>query len=134
MTDRIGDDELLAAARAVRRNAHAPWSGFAVGAALATRDGTVFRGVNVESAALPAGLCAERAALAAAVTAGSRDFAAIAVAGPGQTPTPPCGMCRQALVEFGRDLAVVAAGEDGPGATWSLRELLPEPFGCAGLP
>ena len=92
--------ELVAAARRVRANAHAPWSGFAVGAALATTSGAVFCGVNVESVALPAGVCAERGALAAAVAGGHRDFAVLAGAGPGAQPSPPCGVCRQALAEF----------------------------------
>lgn len=129
----VGHHELVAVARSVRANAHAPWSGFTVGAALATAAGTVFRGVNVESVAFPAGLCAERAALAAAVTAGHRDLAALAVAGPGEAPSPPCGVCRQALAEFGLELVVIAAGESGEPASWRLAELLPEAFGATGL-
>lgn len=124
----IGHHELVAVARSVRANAHAPWSGYQVGAALATGGGAVHRGVNVESVALPAGLCAERAALAAAVTAGHRDLAALAVAGPGAAPSPPCGVCRQALAEFGLELMVIAAGERGEPAAWRLAELLPHPF------
>lgn len=131
--DHVEHAALVAAARDVRANAYAPWSGFAVGAALATGDGTVYQGVNVESVAFPAGMCAERAALAAAVTDGHRDFAALAVAAPGEAPSPPCGVCRQALAEFGLDLAVVAAGERGEPASWRLAELLPHPFAPGGL-
>jgi cytidine deaminase len=120
--------ELVAAARRVRANAHAPWSGFAVGAALATTSGAVFCGVNVESVALPAGVCAERGALAAAVAGGHRDFAVLAVAGPGAQPSPPCGVCRQALAEFDGELVVLAAGETGEPISWRLDELLPHAF------
>lgn len=128
MTEDDGDAELVAAARAVRGYAHAPWSGFAVGAALRTAEGTVHLGVNVESVALPAGLCAERAALAAAVTAGHRILATIAVAGPGDAVCAPCGLCRQALAEFGLQLTVIGVGEEGPTRRWRLGELLPDPF------
>lgn len=120
---------LVEQARAVRANAHAPYSGFAVGAALLAGGGRVFLGVNVESAAYPAGVCAERAALAAAVTAGARVLEAIAVAGGGEEPCVPCGMCRQALYELAPDLEVLAAGEVGQPVTYVLgRDLLPHPF------
>lgn len=129
----VEEPELVEAARGVRRHAHAPWSGFAVGAALRTADGAVWLGVNVESVALPAGLCAERAALAAAVAGGRRDLAVLAVAGPGERPCPPCGLCRQALAEFGLELRIVAAGARGASAGWRLAELLPAPFAPEAL-
>lgn len=124
-----GDDGLLARARALRGNAHAPYSGFSVGAVLRADDGREFGGVNVESAASPAGLCAERAALGAAVAAGARAFAVIAVAGSGPAPCVPCGLCRQALHELAPDLVVLAAGPTGPPARYVLgRDLLPHAF------
>lgn len=120
---------LVDRARRVRTNAHAPYSGFAVGAALQTADGQVFLGVNVESAAFPAGVCAERAALAAAVTAGAPALVAIAVAGAGDRPCVPCGVCRQALHELAPDLHVLAAGAAGEPVAYVLgRDLLPHPF------
>ena len=120
---------LVDRARRVRTNAHAPYSGFAVGAALLTTDGQVFLGVNVESAAFPAGTCAERAALAAAVTAGASDLAAIAVAGEGGAPCVPCGVCRQALYELAPHLTVLAAGAEGDPVVYDLaRDLLPDAF------
>lgn len=128
MTEPEGDAELLAAARDIRHRAYAPWSGFAVGAAIRSTQQSVHLGVNVESVALPAGLCAERAALAAAVTDGYRAFEAVAVAGPGDAVCAPCGMCRQALAEFGLDVVVIGAGEAGPAQRWRLGELLPDPF------
>lgn len=124
-----GRAALVEQARAVRVNAYAPRSGFAVGAALLAADGQVFLGVNVENAASPAGMCAERAALAAAVTAGISGLVAIAVAGEGAGPCVPCGMCRQALHELAPDLAVYAAGAVGPAVTYHLgRDLLPHAF------
>lgn len=119
---------LVGEARRIRARAHAPYSGFAVGAALLAADGRVFVGVNVEAASAPVGICAERAALAAAVTAGAPPLVAIAVAGPGSDPCVPCGMCRQALHEVAPALEVHAAGEDGPAVRHLLAELLPHPF------
>jgi cytidine deaminase len=94
-------------ARAAAAQAYAPYSGLCVGAALVTAAGNTFTGVNVENASYPVGLCAERAALAAAVTAGERHFAALAVATDQGAPILPCGACLQALAEFGElDLVI----------------------------
>lgn len=121
---------LLARARDAQRRAYAPYSGFLVGAALRCADGTVIEGCNVENAAYPATICAERTAVATAVAAGQRDFEAIAVIGSGPGPTTPCGVCRQVLFEFAPDLLVHAAGDDGATATFVLgADLLPEGFG-----
>jgi cytidine deaminase len=119
--------QLIQRAAAARKNAYAPYSGFAVGAALLCADGTVFTGCNVENASYPAGICAERSALFAAVSAGKRRFSAIAIAA-GEDPTAPCGICRQAFAEFGK-LDVLCANQDGSRCRmFSLRELLPEAF------
>jgi cytidine deaminase len=99
---------LWLAARAVAANAYAPYSGLRVGAALESVGGRTFTGVNVENASYPAGLCAERAALAAAVAAGERRFSALAVTTDSGASLTPCGACLQALAEFG-DLDVVTA-------------------------
>lgn len=129
-----GPDPLLAAAVQARDRAYAPYSGFRVGAALETTDGTVHLGCNVESAAYPATICAERTALVGAIAAGTTTFRRIAVIGSGPGPTTPCGMCRQLLFEFAPDLEVLAAGTDGATATYVLgRDLLPEGFGPARL-
>jgi cytidine deaminase len=120
--------ELTMRARAAQANAYAPYSGFKVGAALVTRDGTVFGGCNVENAAYPAGTCAERAALAAAVSAGYQQFEAVVIVSDATSATPPCGICRQMLAEFGVDLAVVAVTKDGTSTRWTLLQLLPDPF------
>lgn len=125
-------DRLVAAAREARENAYAPYSKFAVGAAVLA-GGRVFTGANVENASYPVGLCAERAAAAAAVAAGEREITAVAVVGSSESPTPPCGMCRQFLSEFGPDMAVVAESPAGVRRTWRLSELLSDSFGPSFL-
>ncbi|MCK9464132.1 MAG: cytidine deaminase [Proteobacteria bacterium] len=120
-------EPLEAAAREARERAYAPYSSFCVGAAVLA-SGRVFAGCNVENASYPVGICAERAALAAAVAAGCRDLAAVVVVGP--KPVAPCGMCRQALAEFNPAAEVRIVGADGgePIET-TLAALLPQPFG-----
>jgi cytidine deaminase len=121
-------DALVAAARDARVQAHAPYSGFAVGAAIAA-GGHTFLGVNVENASYPVAACAERNAVAAMVAAGERDPNAVAIVTDAKRPTPPCGACRQALSEFGAEtLVVVAETLGGARTVWSLGELLPVPF------
>jgi len=130
------DGELVAAARAARERAYAPYSGFRVGAALRTDQGEVVAGANVENASYGLAICAERAAVAAAVALGHRRFEAIAVAGPGPDPVTPCGACRQVLREFPRgvDLEVLCAGEAGERLlVTTLGALLPDSFGPESL-
>ena len=119
---------LLSAARDMRERAYAPYSHFAVGAALDTGDGHVFLGCNVENASYGLSLCAERAAIAAAVSGGFRHFTAIAVAGPDGVTTSPCGACRQVLAEFDPSMTVIYTTPDGPAAA-TVAELLPHSFG-----
>jgi cytidine deaminase len=121
------DLALLAFAREVQEKAYAPYSGFRVGAAIYAND-EIFQGVNVENAAYGSTMCAERAALAAAVTAGCTDITAIAVVGAGESPTVPCGCCRQALSEFNPELRVIMGGATDEVLVMTLGELLPEPF------
>lgn len=115
-------------ALAVMDRAYAPYSNFRVGAALLASDGSISEGCNVENAAYPVGICAERGALAAAIARGSRDFEAIAIATEAEQPTPPCGMCRQMLEEFSPHMLVVSLTRSGGEARWSLDELLPKAF------
>ena len=125
--------EASAAALAAMRHAYAPYSHFRVGAALRAIDGSVVVGCNVENAAFPSGTCAERGALAAAVAKGHRKFNLLVVATDAGEPTPPCGMCRQALMEFAPKLRIVAVTTGGKRAEWQLSELLPQPFTPASL-
>jgi len=117
-------EALERAARTVRGCAYAPYSRFLVGAAIQA-NGRVFIGCNVENASYPVGLCAERAALAAAIAAGCQDLEAAVIAA--ERPLTPCGMCRQALAEFNPELPIRAISDDAAVDT-SLARLFPDPF------
>lgn len=119
---------LVSLAFAALERAYAPYSGFRVGAAIRAEDGRESSGCNVENASFPAGICAERAALAAAVVGGATRFTTLVVASEAQEPTPPCGVCRQALVEFAPSLEILAVTKGGRHARWRLDALLPAPF------
>ena len=120
--------ELYDLALKARENAYSPYSGVKVGAALLCADGRIFTGVNVENASYGATICAERSAACAAVTAGERQFAAIAVSGTMERETP-CGICRQFMSEFAPDLRVIVTWGDGKHVEEGrLSELLPHQF------
>ena len=121
---------LLAAARNIRGRAYAPYSKFAVGAAVLDEHGRIHVGVNVENAAYPQGWCAEASAIAAMVGAGGRRIQAVAVCAEGPEPVTPCGGCRQKLREFASDDCPVWCA-DGASlrATFTLAGLLPHGFG-----
>lgn len=131
MSVSIPHDELLALARAAREQAHAPYSGFAVGAALLARDGRRFAGCNVENSSYGLCNCAERTALFAAVADGCKpgDFAAIAVIADSDAPVSPCGACRQVLCELcDGDMPVLLANLRGDTVQTNVAALLPGAF------
>ena len=119
---------LVAAARRARRHAQAAFSGFKVGAALETADGTIITGCNIENATYGLTICAERVAMFKALSEGHRRFRRVAVVADTIAPTPPCGACRQILWEFGGDLEVILANLRRETGRHALSELLPLPF------
>lgn len=122
----VTPQQLVAAAQEVRQRAYAPYSHYLVGSAVLTIEGSIVVGCNVENAAYPATICAERVALTAAIAQGYRDFIAIAVAtANGGTP---CGICRQVMAELGLTMAVYISDADGNYYTTTVAELLPGAF------
>jgi cytidine deaminase len=121
-------DTLVEAARAVQQRAYAPYSRFRVGCALEAEDGRVFLGCNVENASYGLTICAERAAVCAAVAAGATRFRRAVVVSDADPPAAPCGACRQVLSEFGGDLRVDAVSAART-LSWTIAELLPAAFG-----
>lgn len=120
-------EALLGAARAAAERAYAPYSGYRVGAALLTEDGSVVTACNVENVSYGLTMCAERAAVSRAVADGRRAFRAIAIVTDGSDAITPCGACRQVLAEFAPDMTVVSQGR-GERHEWPLSALLPDPF------
>lgn len=124
-------DELVAAARRAREHAYAPWSGYAVGAALLADDGSIWAAGNVELAIPALGTCAERNAVTSAIAAGRRRFRALAVATSSSPPAAPCGVCRQVLLEFvpeDEELPILCVNDAGEREVVTLSELVPRAF------
>lgn len=121
-------DVLIAAAKAARENAHAPYSNFRVGAALRAASGRIFGGCNVENATFGLTICAERVAIFKAMSEGERGFNAIAVVTDADTLTPPCGACRQLIWEFCGDVPVVLENLKGKREVHRMKDLFPKPF------
>jgi len=119
-------ENLIAKAMEARKKAYAPYSHFAVGAALLARSGRIYTGCNVENASYGLSVCAERVAVFKAVSEGERNFEAMAVVT--ENGVTPCGACRQVLMEFGDDIQVIVADEAGVYRVFVLPELLPEAF------
>ena len=120
---------LIDAAAKVRENAHAPYSGFRVGAAIRGASGAIYVGCNVENASYPEGTCAEAGAIAAMVAAGEVEIAEVAVIADSPVPVAPCGGCRQRLSEFaGADVMVVMGSTGGARAEMRMGDLLPGAF------
>lgn len=126
------DQMLVSQAIDASQHAYVPYSGYPVGAALLGKGGTVYTGCNVENAAYPATICAERTALVKAISDGARTFSALAVVT--RNGGSPCGLCRQMLYEFAPQLRVIVADLDGNVQyEMTLNDLLPEGFGPASL-
>lgn len=125
MTDR----NLIEKAAEAMRNSYAPYSRYPVGAAVECEDGSVYTGSKIENAALGNTLCAERSAVAGAVSAGKRSFRRIAIYAESSSYCFPCGTCRQVLWEFSPDVEVLCARSDGRYVSYRLSALLPEAFG-----
>jgi cytidine deaminase len=123
----------VAAARAARRHARAPFSAFKVGAALETADGTIVTGCNIENASYGLTMCAERVAMFKALSEGHRAFRRVAIVADATNPTPPCGACRQILWEYGGDLEVILANTRRETGRHTLRDLLPHAFDAGSL-
>ena len=120
--------DLVAAARAAREHAVADFSGFKVGAALETADGRVITGCNVENASYGLTICAERVAIFKALSEGHRTFTQMVVVADTESPTPPCGACRQIIWEFCGDIPVTLANLTAVAQTLRMKDLLPLPF------
>lgn len=123
---------LIERARGVRARAYAPYSRYCVGAALLGASGRVYTGCNLENAVYPLTICAERAAVAKAISEGERDFVALAVAT--ENGGAPCGACRQTLREFGEDIVVLVADLSGEYRETTVGDLLPDSFSAVDLP
>lgn len=124
----ITERALVAAARAARRHAHAPYSHFRVGAAIETDDGQIVTGCNIENATYGLTICAERTAIFKAISDGHRRFRRIVVVADTERPTSPCGPCRQILWEFAGDIEVVMANTKRITERLRMTDLLPLPF------
>jgi len=121
-------DELLGAAIQVRERAHAPFSGFKVGAAILDANGRIFTGCNVENATYGLTMCAERVAVFKAISEGAAKLERVVVVADTQPLTPPCGACRQILWEFCRDAELILANLAGEQEIMTIRQILPRPF------
>jgi cytidine deaminase len=128
-------NELHEAAAQAQKNAYAPYSKFYVGAALKTSDGNIYSGCNVENASYGGTICAERTAITSAITAeGKIKITDICVVTSGKKPWPPCGLCRQVIMEFAtKETKVHVANEKGIQKTYAFKDLLPEAFGPENL-
>lgn len=130
--DVMNEIELAKLAHQAKKNAYTPYYNFRVGAALLCDNGKVFTGCNIENAA-GVGICAERVAIAKAISDGEKNFVAIAIAGDGEDFLYPCGVCRQYMIEFSTDMIVINQNKDGEIRQIPLHELLPHHFGPSSL-
>jgi cytidine deaminase len=119
------ETQWIAAATEARKFAYAPYSNFAVGAALVAGDGRIFTGCNVENLSFGLTMCAERVAIGKAISEGVKDFSAIAIVANTKEPVSPCGACRQVMAQFAPGLRVILSTLDGKTEEWTLDKLFP---------
>lgn len=122
------NEDLIGTAEEAMKNAYAPYSKFKVGAALETQDGEIFTGANMENSSYGCSICAERAAVVKAVNNGKKNFKRIAVVSSSDDETFPCGICRQVLSEFSRDMKIILKNKEGKITEYVLSELIPHSF------
>lgn len=123
-----GIEKLIDAAKRARTTAYAPYSGFKVGAALQTGDGSIFTGCNVENTTYGLSICAERVVITKAVSEGHKDFVRLVVVSDHNEPISPCGACRQFMLEFDPKMEVVMVGDNGNRRIMTVADLLPHYF------
>ncbi|ADI31863.1 cytidine deaminase [Staphylothermus hellenicus] len=129
MVENLNIDFLIEKAKSVLKNSYAPYSGIHVAAAILTRNGNVFLGVNVENASYGLTICAERSAISAMITAGEREPVAVAIVTDLDKPIPPCGACRQVIAEFNPETTIIMHSvKTGKTIIRNLKELFPNPF------
>jgi cytidine deaminase len=121
-------DELIKKAKKAKVAAYSPYSNFKVGAAVLTKSGRIFVGCNIENCSYGLTVCAERVAIFNAISAGEKEFKAIAIVTDSTELTPPCGACRQVIWEFSRDVKIILANSQGKQRTTKISNLLPTPF------
>ncbi|KPU27951.1 cytidine deaminase [Caloranaerobacter sp. TR13] len=125
--------QLIKKALEAKEKSYAPYSNFHVGAALLTKDGKIYTGCNIESASYTPTNCAERTAIFKAVSEGDREFVAIAIVADSKTYTYPCGVCRQVIREFGKNMKIIVAKSEDDYKEYDLEELFPHSFGPEDL-
>lgn len=119
---------LISFAKEASKFSYSPYSNYKVGAALLTKSGKIFTGTNIENASFPAGMCAERVAIFKAISEGFKDFAALAIYAQGKLFPYPCGICRQVIAEFSKDLPIISAKSENKYVIKNISELLPSVF------
>lgn len=130
----MNKEELVKIAKEMLEKAYVPYSNFPVGAALITKEGKIYKGCNIENAAYPVSLCAERVAIFKAISEGEKDFAALAVIANTERPVPPCGSCRQVMAEFfSKDMPVYICNEKMEVMETTVEGLLPFSFSKTDL-
>ena len=127
------EEELIRRAREARSNAYSPYSGVKIGAAVLTRDGSIYAGCNIENSSYGLSNCAERTAIFKAVSEGRRELISISIVGKSEEFTRPCGACRQVMVQFNPRLRIVRVGLDGYRSETTAEKLLPEAFNPSSL-